>query len=209
MFSNSMQSIGASIPPGGGFQIATDLSREDSAQASYIGEDGRLTLLRGELCECTTLNSADPKEIHTMFRTMAAAPSSGSSASIPQENLRLLPIILRTLIRYYKPPRRINKPENDKRKASRLSTAPLFPRLTRYKARIDSLQREVELLKDAKSKVKFKNDSLKRDIREVERSYANIKAQKDSLKAELDELKLRATSDSGIKGSSEKRRRLE
>ncbi|PMD64808.1 uncharacterized protein K444DRAFT_705374 [Hyaloscypha bicolor E] len=58
--------------------------------------------------------------------------------------------------------------------------------ITRYKARIDSLQREVELLKEAKSRLEFKNDGLKRDIREVERSYANIKAQKDSLKAELD-----------------------
>jgi hypothetical protein len=35
-----------------------------------------------------------------MFQTMAAN-SSGSSASIPQETLRLLPIISRTLIRQY------------------------------------------------------------------------------------------------------------
>jgi hypothetical protein len=35
-----------------------------------------------------------------MFRTMAVN-SSGSSASIPQETLRLLPIISRTLIRQY------------------------------------------------------------------------------------------------------------
>ena len=43
----------------------------------------------------------------------------------------------------------------------------------------------------------------------MERSYANIKAQKDSLKAELNELKLQATLDSGIEGSSKKRKRLE
>jgi hypothetical protein len=44
----------------------------------------------------------------------------------------------------------------------------------------------------------------------VERSYANIKAQKDSLKAELDEIKVGATSNSGMEeGSSKKRCRQE
>jgi hypothetical protein len=76
------------------------MSPKDLAQASYIGEDGRFTLLRGKFCESATLNPADPREIHTMFRTMAAN-SSGSSASIPQATLRLLPIISQTLIRQY------------------------------------------------------------------------------------------------------------
>ncbi|KAG9241305.1 hypothetical protein BJ878DRAFT_483070 [Calycina marina] len=68
------------------------------------------------------------------------------------------------------------------------------------------LQREVELLKDAKRKLELENEDLKRDIREVERLYADIKAQKDSLKAELEP---GATLDSGIEGLSRKRRRLE
>lgn len=70
MFSNSMYSIGGSIPLGGGFQIATNLVSDvfdllliflivtqDSAQALYIGEDSRFTLLRGKCCESATLNS--------------------------------------------------------------------------------------------------------------------------------------------------------
>lgn len=114
MLFNSIYSTRESISSGGGFQIATDLvsdafgsllifliATQDSAQASYIGEDGRLTLLRGKCCESITLNLTDPKEIYTNFRTMAAANLSGSSASIPQETLRLLPIILGTLIRQY------------------------------------------------------------------------------------------------------------
>jgi hypothetical protein len=114
VFSNSIHRMGGSIPPGGGFQIATNLVSDafdslpiflivtqDSAQASYIGEDGRFTLLRGKCCESITLNPADSREIYIMLRTMAAANSSGSSARIPQETLRLLPIISRTLIRQY------------------------------------------------------------------------------------------------------------
>jgi hypothetical protein len=54
-----------------------------------------------------------------------------------------------------------------------------------------------------------KNNDLKRDIRKVEQSHESIKAQKDTLKAELEELKLRATSDSEVEGSSKKRRRQE
>lgn len=184
----STQSMRGSMPLGGGFQIAAD---PDSAQASYIGEDGRLTLLR---------------EIHTMFRTMAAANSSGSSASIPQETLRLLPIISRTVIQFVGELQANNsqlrmshaqlQATQENRQAGERQT----------EARIDLLQREVELLKDAKRELELKNDGLKRDISEVERSYADIKAQKDSLKAELG---LGATSDSGIEGSSKKRRHLE
>jgi hypothetical protein len=54
-----------------------------------------------------------------------------------------------------------------------------------------------------------KNNDLKQDIRKVEQSYESIKAQKNTLKAELKELKLWATSDSEVEGSSKKRRRQE
>jgi hypothetical protein len=57
-------------------------------------------LLRGKFRESATLDPADSREIDNMFRKMAEN-SSGSSASIPQETLRLLPGILRTLIRQY------------------------------------------------------------------------------------------------------------
>ncbi|KAH7379660.1 hypothetical protein BKA64DRAFT_231286 [Cadophora sp. MPI-SDFR-AT-0126] len=63
------------------FEIAADL---DPLEPSYIGEDGRFTLLR---------------EIDTIFRDMATN-SSGSRATISQETLRLLPIISRTVIQY-------------------------------------------------------------------------------------------------------------
>ncbi|XMA19883.1 hypothetical protein WAI453_012674 [Rhynchosporium graminicola] len=73
--------LGQSVPSASGFVITADL---DSARASYISEDGRLTLLR---------------EIDTIFRDMATN-SSGSRATISQETLRLLPIISRTVIQY-------------------------------------------------------------------------------------------------------------
>jgi len=76
-------------------------------------------------------------------------------------------------------------------------------------ARISSLQRENDLVKDAQRKLESKYDGLVRGIREVERSLENTKAQTDSLRAVLDELKLGATSDSGTERSSKKRRRLE
>ncbi|KAH6664031.1 hypothetical protein B0J14DRAFT_706730 [Halenospora varia] len=90
------QSLGGSVPPDGGFKIAADL---DSVQAPYIGEDGRLTLLRGKFREPATLNPAELRAFDTMLRSMVGN-SSGSSASIPQETLRLLPSITRTLIRF-------------------------------------------------------------------------------------------------------------
>ncbi|KAH6667185.1 hypothetical protein B0J14DRAFT_659159 [Halenospora varia] len=93
---DSPQSLGESVPPGGGFKIAADL---DSVQAPYIGEDGRLTLLRRKFREPATLDPADLREIDTMFRSMAGN-SSSASASIPQETLRLLPSITRTLIQF-------------------------------------------------------------------------------------------------------------
>ena len=112
--SDSPQSLGGSVPPDSGFKIAADLVSDafdslflihslimkDSVQAPYIGEDGRLTLLRGKFREPATLNPADFRAFDTMLRSMAGN-SSGSSASIPQETLRLLPSITRTLIRQY------------------------------------------------------------------------------------------------------------
>jgi len=109
---SSSQNPGGFVPPDDGFKIAADLVSDafdsppliysliakDSVRATYIGEDGRLTLLRGTFREPATLNPADSREIDTMFRRMAGS-SSGSSASIPQETLDLLPIISRTLIR--------------------------------------------------------------------------------------------------------------
>jgi len=75
---------------------------KDSVPASYIGEDGRLTLLRGKACGSSTLNPANPREIDTIFRDMATN-FSGSRATVSQEILRLLPIASRTVIRQYCP----------------------------------------------------------------------------------------------------------
>jgi hypothetical protein len=112
--SDSPQSLGGSIPPDGGFKIAADLVSDafdspllihslimkDSVQAPYIGEDGRLTLFRRKFREPATLNPADLSEIDATFRRMARN-SSGSGASVPQETLRFLPSISRSLIRQY------------------------------------------------------------------------------------------------------------
>ncbi|KAH6704204.1 hypothetical protein BKA61DRAFT_581440 [Leptodontidium sp. MPI-SDFR-AT-0119] len=64
------------------FEIAADL---DPPEPSCIGEDGRLTLLRGKVCGSGTLDPANPpREIYIIFRDMAAN-SSGSSATISQD----------------------------------------------------------------------------------------------------------------------------
>lgn len=63
----------------------------------YIGEDGRLTQLRGELCISYTLDLADPIAIDAMFRKMAGK----SSTSISEETVKLLPSMFRALIREY------------------------------------------------------------------------------------------------------------
>ncbi|KAH6701344.1 hypothetical protein BKA61DRAFT_582422 [Leptodontidium sp. MPI-SDFR-AT-0119] len=66
------------------FEIGADV---DTPEPLYISEDSRFSLL------CTNL-----RVIETLFRDIAAK-SFGSSASLPQEVLRLLPSILQTLIR--------------------------------------------------------------------------------------------------------------
>ncbi|KAH6668372.1 hypothetical protein B0J14DRAFT_161933 [Halenospora varia] len=187
---DSPQSLGESVPPGGGFKIAADL---DSVQAPYIGEDGRLTLLR---------------QIDTMFRSMAGN-SSSASASIPQETLRLLPSITRTLIQFVGELQANNSQLHMSYARLQAAQENLQARERHTEARISSLQRENESLKDTKMKLEFQYHDIKRDIGEVERSYANIKAQKDILKAELDRIKLGATSDSDMQGSSKKRSRQE
>ena len=63
----------------------------------YIGEDGRLTQLRGELRVSYTLNPADLIAIDTMFRKIAG----NSSTSISEETVMLLPSMFRALIRGY------------------------------------------------------------------------------------------------------------
>jgi len=79
---NSIPGLGGSAVLDGNFEIAAD-----PPEPSYIGEDGRLALLRA---------------IDTFFRD-TAAKSPGSSAIILDETLRLLPSILRTLTRQYCP----------------------------------------------------------------------------------------------------------
>ncbi|KAH6670191.1 hypothetical protein B0J14DRAFT_114231 [Halenospora varia] len=180
---DSPQSLGGSIPPDGGFKIAADL---DSVQTPYIGEDGRLTLLR---------------QIDTMFRSMAGN-SSGSSASISQETLRLLPSITRTLIQFVGELQANNSQLHMSYARLQAAQENLQARERHIEARISSLQRKNESLKDTNMKLEFQYHDIKRDISEVERSYANIKAQKDILMAELDEIKLGATSDSASKKRS-------
>lgn len=126
---NGIHSLRESIPAGSGFQIATDL---DSAQASYIGEDGRFTLL----CE-----------IYAIFRTIAAANPSGSCASIPQETLRLLPIISQTLIQFVGKLQASNNQLRIRYAQLQATQAIRQARERQTEARIDSLQRDVELLK--------------------------------------------------------------
>ncbi|CZT10237.1 uncharacterized protein RAG0_14771 [Rhynchosporium agropyri] len=87
---------GQSVLSDTGFVVAADV---DSNPASYIGEDGRLTLLRGKACGSSTLNPANPREIDTIFQDMATN-SSGSRATISQETLRLLPIVSQTVIQF-------------------------------------------------------------------------------------------------------------
>jgi hypothetical protein len=190
---NNTQGLRGSIPPLGGFEIAVDLPLEDPVQASYIGEDGRFALLR---------------EIDNMFRKMAEN-SSGSSASIPQETLRLLPGILRTLIQFVGELQAKNSQLHMSHAMRQATQENLQAGDLQMEARISSLQRENDLVKDAQRKLESKYDGLVRGIREVERSLENTKAQTDSLRAVLDELKLGATSDSGTERSSKKRRRLE
>lgn len=97
MSSNSIPGLGGSAVLDGNFEIAAD-----PPEPSYIGEDGRLALLRGKSCGSATLNPADLRAIDTFFRD-TAAKSPGSSAIILDETLRLLPSILRTLTRQYCP----------------------------------------------------------------------------------------------------------
>lgn len=161
-------------------------------QAPYIGEDGRYTLLR---------------ELDAMFRRMAA-DSSGSSASISQDTLRLLPIILRASIQFISELQTNNSQLHMGSARLQATQENLQARARDAEARISSLQGENEFLKDAKRKLEFKIEDLRRNIREVEQSYASIKSQKDSLKAELEGFKLGATV-SDMESTSNKRSRQE
>ncbi|PVH69321.1 hypothetical protein DL98DRAFT_176990 [Cadophora sp. DSE1049] len=139
-----------------------------------------------------------------------AANSSGSSATISQETLRLLPIMSRAVIQYvgelqantsqlHMSNARLQATQGSGQAKERQMEGemtihcPCFPRLTRSEAHIVVLQGEIESVKD-------KIDELRRDIREVE-------AQKDSLKADLERLGVGAVFDSGVESSSKKRRR--
>ncbi|KAH6719527.1 hypothetical protein BKA61DRAFT_669855 [Leptodontidium sp. MPI-SDFR-AT-0119] len=184
------------------FEIGADV---DTPEPSYIGEDSRFSLL------CV---------IETLFRDIAAK-SFGSSASLPQETLRLLPSILRTLIQFVSELQANNSQlhmsnarfqasqENGQAREQQMEGKmtiyrPLVPGLTKPKADIGVLQGEIELIKDAKMKLEFKINELRREMREVEQSYKNIKAQRDSLKAELEQLGFGAILDFSTEGSSKK-----
>ncbi|KAE8441389.1 hypothetical protein EG329_005016 [Mollisiaceae sp. DMI_Dod_QoI] len=204
--------LGQFVPSNSGFVIAADL---DSVPASYIGEDGRLTLLRGKACGSSTLNPANPREIDTIFRDMATN-SSGFRATISQETLRLLPIVSRTVIQYVGDLQANNSQlhmSNARLQATQgggqaraqqmegkmTIHRPCVPRLTRSKAHIAVLQKEIELVKDTNLKLQLQIDHLRQDMRKME-------AQEASLKAELERLGVRAVLDYGVESSSKKRR---
>ncbi|PVH71038.1 hypothetical protein DL98DRAFT_540394 [Cadophora sp. DSE1049] len=194
---NSIPGLGGSAVLDGNFEIAAD-----PPEPSYIGEDGRLALLR-----------ADLRAIDTFFRD-TAAKSPGSSAIILDETLRLLPSILRTLTQFVgelqannsqlhmsntrlQATQKIGQAKEQQLQGKMTIHRPWVPGLTRSKAHIGLLREELALVKDAKMKLEFRIDELRRDAREVE-------AQKDSLEAELE---LPGVGESGVESSSKKRRR--
>ncbi|KAH7378959.1 hypothetical protein BKA64DRAFT_648384 [Cadophora sp. MPI-SDFR-AT-0126] len=191
------------------FEMGADV---DTPDPSYISEDSRFSLL------CANLRA-----IETLFRDIAAK-SFGSSTSIPQETLRLLPSILRTLIQFIRELQANNSQlhisnarfqasqENGQTREQEMEGKmtiyrPFVSGLTKPKAHIGVLQGEIELVKDAKMGLEFKINELRREMREVEQSYKNIQAQRDSLKAELEQLGFRAILDFSTEGSSKKRNR--
>ncbi|KAH7330028.1 hypothetical protein BKA65DRAFT_48649 [Rhexocercosporidium sp. MPI-PUGE-AT-0058] len=126
--------LGQSVPSDSGFVIAADL---DSVPASYIGEDGRLTLLR---------------EIDTIFRDMATN-SSGSRATISQETLRLLPIVSRTVIQYVSELQANNSQLHMSNARLQATQGGGQARAQQMEAHIAVLQREIELVKDTNLKL--------------------------------------------------------
>jgi len=163
-----------------GFVIAADL---DSVPASYIGEDGRLALLR---------------EIDTIFRDMATN-SSGSRGTISQETLRLLPIASRTVTQYVGELQANNSQLHMSNARLQATQGGGQARAQQMEAHIAVLQREIELVKDTNMKLQLQIDHLRQDMRKME-------AQEASLKAELERLGVRAVLDYGVESSSKKRR---
>ncbi|KAH7374075.1 hypothetical protein BKA64DRAFT_256611 [Cadophora sp. MPI-SDFR-AT-0126] len=170
------------------FEIAADL---DPLEPSYIGEDGRFTLLRGKICESGTLNPANPREIYTIFRDMATN-SSGAGATMSQETLRLLPIMLRAVIQYVGELQTKNTQLHMRNARLQATQGSGQAKEHQIEAHIDVLQGEIE-------SVKVKLDELRRDMREVE-------GQKDILKADLERLGVGAVLDSGVESSGKRRR---
>ncbi|PVH67619.1 hypothetical protein DL98DRAFT_523220 [Cadophora sp. DSE1049] len=162
------------------FEMGADV---DTPEPSYIGEDSRFSLL------CANLRA-----IETLFRDIAAR-SVGSSASIPQETLRLLPSILRTLIQFIS--------------ELQVNSSQLHMSNARFQASQENGQaREQQMeVRGMNNKPEIKTDELRREMRELKTSYKNIKAQRDSLKAELEQLGFGVILDFSTEGSSKKRYR--
>jgi len=140
---NSIPGLGGSAVLDGNFEIAAD-----PPEPSYIGEDGRLALLRA---------------IDTFFRD-TAAKSPGSSAIILDETLRLLPSILRTLTQFVgelqannsqlhmsntrlQATQKIGQAKEQQLQGKMTIHRPWVPGLTRSKAHIGLLREELALVK--------------------------------------------------------------
>ncbi|XMA13635.1 hypothetical protein WAI453_006426 [Rhynchosporium graminicola] len=171
--SDSIPGLGGSPLLDSDFEIAADLV---PPEPSYIGDDGRFTLLR---------------EIYTIFRDMATN-SSGNGATISQETLRLLPVMSRAVIQYVGELQANNRQLHMSNARLQATQGSGQAKEQEMGAHIDVFQREIE-------SVKVKIDEMRRDMREVE-------AQKDILKADLERLGVGAGLDSGVESSGKKRR---
>ncbi|KAH7363944.1 hypothetical protein BKA65DRAFT_545857 [Rhexocercosporidium sp. MPI-PUGE-AT-0058] len=211
---DSTLGLGGSARLDSNFEIPADSvsnafdSAKDFQEPSYIGEDGRFSLLRGKICGSGALNLANLREMYTTFRDMATN-SSGASTTISQGTLRLLHVMSRAVIQYVGELQANNNQlqlSNARLQATQGSgqtkEQQMKGKLTIYchcipgltpKAHIDVLQGEIE-------SVKVKIDKLRRDMREVE-------AQNDNLKADLERLGAGVDLDSSIEGLSKKRHR--